>query len=241
MRRWSETAERVAATTKTSEKTTILASYLAGLTPGELPVAAVFLTGRPFPEADQRSLGVGWSGLAGAVLRVAGAPDDTLRAAYDRSSDIATAVTEVLAAAGHAPDPGAAPTLAEVRAAFDAISLAAGAAAKAGILEALLARSDPRTAGAIVKVLGGELRIGLREGLLEAAIAKAFDRPLAEVKRAGMLTGDAGRTALRFPRIVRLRPDRTAAEADTLTAVRAVYEGLQQGAEHLVTASARKS
>ena len=196
MRRWSETAERVAATTKTSEKTTILASYLAGLTPGELPVAAVFLTGRPFPEADQRSLGVGWSGLAGAVLRVAGAPDDTLRAAYDRSSDIATAVTEVLAAAGHAPDPGAAPTLAEVRAAFDAISLAAGAAAKAGILEALLARSDPRTAGAIVKVLGGELRIGLREGLLEAAIAKAFDRPLAEVKRAGMLTGDAGKTAL---------------------------------------------
>ena len=196
MRRWSETAERVAATTKTSEKTTILASYLAGLTPGELPVAAVFLTGRPFPEADQRSLGVGWSGLARAVLRVAGAPDDTLRAAYDRSSDIATAVTEVLAAAGHAPDPGAAPTLAEVRAAFDAISLAAGAAAKAGILEALLARSDPRTAGAIVKVLGGELRIGLREGLLEAAIAKAFDRPLAEVKRAGMLTGDAGKTAL---------------------------------------------
>lgn len=47
--------------------------------------------------------------------------------------------------------------------------------------------------------------------------------------------------ALRFPRIVRLRPDKTAAEADTLTAVRAVYEGLQQGAEHLVTASARKS
>ncbi len=196
MRRWSETAERVAATTKTSEKSTILAAYLAGLTPGELRVAAVFLTGRPFPEADQRSLGVGWSGLARAVLRVAGLPDDTLSAAYDRSSDIATAVTEVLAAAGHAPDPGAAPTLAEVRAAFDAISLAAGAAAKAGILEALLARSDPRTAGAIVKVLGGELRIGLREGLLEAAIAKAFDRPLAEVKRAGMLTGDAGKTAL---------------------------------------------
>ena len=196
MRRWSETAERVAATTKTSEKTTILASYLAGLTSEELRVAAVFLTGRPFPEADQRSLGIGWSGLAGAVLRLAGVPDDTLSAAYDRSSDIATAVTEVLAAAGHAPDPGAAPTLAEVRAAFDAISLAAGAAAKAGILEALLARSDPRTAGAIVKVLGGELRIGLREGLLEAAIAKAFDRPLAEVKRAGMLTGDAGKTAL---------------------------------------------
>ena len=45
-------------------------------------------------------------------------------------------------------------------------------------------------------MLGGELRIGLREGLLEAAIAKAFGRPLDAVKRAGMLTGDVGRTAL---------------------------------------------
>ena len=44
-------------------------------------------------------------------------------------------------------------------------------------------------------MLGGELRIGLREGLLEAAIAKAFGRPLDAVKRAGMLTGDVGRTA----------------------------------------------
>ena len=44
-------------------------------------------------------------------------------------------------------------------------------------------------------MLSGELRIGLREGLLEAAIAKAFDRPLDAVKRAGMLTGDVGRTA----------------------------------------------
>ena len=100
MRRWSETAERVAATTKTGEKTAILAAYLAGLATEELPVAAVFLTGRPFPEADQRSLGLGWSGLAGAVLRTAGADDDALRAAYDRSSDISTAVVEVLEAAG---------------------------------------------------------------------------------------------------------------------------------------------
>jgi DNA ligase-1 len=196
MRRWSETAERVAATTKTGEKTAILAAYLAGLTPEELPVAAVFLTGRPFPEADQRSLGVGWSGIASAVLRMAGADDDALRAAYDRSSDISTAVTEVLEAAGHAPDPAGEPTLVEVRSAFDAIEAASGATAKAAILEELLNRAAPRTAGAIVKVLGGDLRIGLREGLLEAAIAKAFGRTLQAVKRAGMLTGDAGRTAV---------------------------------------------
>ena len=195
MRRWTETAERVASTTKTSEKTAILGEYLAGLSPDELPIAAVFLTGRPFPEADQRSIGVGWAGLGGAVLRVAGADPDAMRRAYDRSSDVATAVGEVLEQAGHAPDPAAEPTLPEVSAAFEAIEAASGAAAKAAILEALIARSSPLTVTGIVKVLSGELRIGLREGLLEAAIAKAFDRPLDEVKRAGMLTGDVGRTA----------------------------------------------
>ena len=196
MRRWAGMAARVAATTRTSEKTGLLAEYLASLDERELEIAAVFLTGRPFPEADQRSIGIGWSGLAGAVLRVSGADEDALRRAYDRSSDVATAVGEVLAAAGHAGDPAGEPTLADVRAAFEAIEAATGTGAKGELLEALLARSSADTAAAIVKVLSGELRIGLREGLLEAAIAKAFDRPLEAVKRAGMLTGDVGRTAL---------------------------------------------
>ena len=189
-------AGRVSATTKTSEKTAILADYLASLAPDELPIAAVFLTGRPFPEVDQRSVGIGWSGIAASVLRVSGADGDALRLAYDRSSDVATAVSDVLATAGHAPDPDGEPTLVEVRQAFERAEAESGAGAKAAILEALLRRASPGTAGAIVKVLGGELRIGLREGLLEAAVAKAFGRPLDAVKRAGMLTGDVGRTAL---------------------------------------------
>ena len=64
------------------------------------------------------------------------------------------------------------------------------------ILATLVARCAPRTAGAVVKVLGGELRIGLREGLVEAAIAHAFHRPAPAVARAVMLTGDLGEAAL---------------------------------------------
>jgi DNA ligase-1 len=195
MRRWSEIAEQVAGTPKTSHKTSILGGYLAGLPVDELPIAALFLTGRPFAEADQRTIGIGWAGISSAVLRVADADPDALRRAYDRSSDVATAVAEVLTETGHPPGVGDEPTLSDVRAAFEAIGAASGPAAKAAILEALLARSSPATAAGIVKVLTGELRIGLREGLLEAAIATAFDRPLDAVKRAGMLTGDVGRTA----------------------------------------------
>ena len=192
MRRWSELAERVAATTRTSEKTALLADYLTDLTPDELPIAVVFLTGRPFPEADQRAAGLGWAAIGTTVTDLAGQPRSALGEAYDRSSDLGMAVADVLSGAGHAPDPRISPSLTDVADAYAAIETASGPAAKSAIMRDLLARADPLTAKYIVKVLGGELRIGLREGLVEAAIAKAFDRRLDDVKWAGMLTGDVG-------------------------------------------------
>ena len=72
MRRWSHLAERVAATTRKSEKTALLADYLRSLTPDELPIAAVFLTGRPFPEADQRATGLGWAAIIRPWTALAG-------------------------------------------------------------------------------------------------------------------------------------------------------------------------
>jgi DNA ligase 1 len=47
----------------------------------------------------------------------------------------------------------------------------------------------------LIKIITGDLRIGLKESLVEEAIAKGFDRPLEAVRRANMLTGDIGETA----------------------------------------------
>src|SRR6478609_5110672 len=105
MRRWSELAERLAATTRTSEKTGLLAEYLRDLTPDELPIAAVFLTGRPFAEADQRAAGLGWSAIATTVTELGGVPRAALAEAYDRYSDLGLAVEDVLKRSGHDPDP----------------------------------------------------------------------------------------------------------------------------------------
>ncbi len=195
MRRWSELAERVAATTRTSEKTGLLADYLRELGADELPIACVFLTGRPFAEADGRATGLGWATIAATVTDVAGVERSALGEAYDRSSDLGKAVADVLESAGHAPDPAASPTLPDVVAAISAMEAASGPSAKAAILAALLRRCEPPTAKHVVKVLSGDLRIGLREGLVEAAIARAFGRGLDAVKWAGMLTGDVGRLA----------------------------------------------
>jgi DNA ligase-1 len=196
MRGWSELAERVGGTTRTSEKTALLARYLAQLSNDELRSAAVFLSGRPFPESDQRAIGLGWSAISTAVTEIAGTTAGALGEAYDRSSDLGKAVADVLGHREEEPDPSGSPGIVEVAAAYAAIEAAAGAAAKAAPFRDLLRRCDCLTAKYVVKVLTGELRIGLREGLLEAAIAEAFERPAAEVQMAGMLTGDVGETAV---------------------------------------------
>jgi DNA ligase-1 len=202
MREWTEVSEAVAATRSTTAKVATVAEYLRRLPTTELEAAVTFLAGRPFGGADERTTGVGWRAVAEAVEELAvesagrtGSSPLSLGAAYDRSSDIGTAVADTLASAGHTAV-GQPPGVSEVQAALGAVAGARGAAAKVALLRALLARCDPATARAVVKVLTGELRIGLRQGHLEAAVAAASGRALADVQWAAMLTGDIGRTAV---------------------------------------------
>ncbi len=214
MRPWAETASGVAATSRTSEKVALLAGYLGPLDPLSLTVACVFFTGRPFPAADPRSAGVGWAAVREAVERVAGAAPGAFGEAYDRSSDPGRAAYDLLATRDaererlgeRVTHPDA--SLPEVQAAFAAIVEARRPAARVDLLAGLLERLDPLPAMYVVKVLSGELRIGLREGLVESAVASAFGRPVAEVRHALMATGDIGEVArlAREDRLSEARP-----------------------------------
>src|SRR5437762_5506548 len=90
-------------------------------------------------------------------------------------------------------------SLAEVEATLEAIRTARGNA-KAKPLEALLRRLDAESARFFIKILSGEMRIGLSEGLVEAAIAEAFGVAVTQVKRIHLVTGDIGETAVRCKR-----------------------------------------
>jgi DNA ligase-1 len=48
----------------------------------------------------------------------------------------------------------------------------------------------------VIKILTGDLRIGLREGLILEGIAAAFDAPIADVRRAAMAAGGVGKVAV---------------------------------------------
>ncbi len=191
---WSATADAVRATTKKLEKMAALAAYFTRLDDDDLVIAARLFAGAPFPRKDERVLAVGWSALTDAVLERSGAGGDDLRASYQRHADLGDVAAEVI---GERPASGEALLLADVSAAFDAIAAATGTQAKRELLRALLGRASAQEARYLVKVASGEPRIGLREGLLEEALARAVGAEREAVGRAHMLTGDIGETALR--------------------------------------------
>lgn len=182
----------VGATQATLEKTRILADYLRSLDDDDLRRAAIFMTGRAFGPSQRRTLGLGWRALSKTITSICGLSDDELDSLFRKHSDLGDWAGEALEGRTLGEDA----SLFEVAATLEAIRTAKGAA-KAAPLEALLRRLDARAARFVVKVIAGEMRIGLSEGLVEAAIAEAFEVPIAQVKRVHLITGDIGETAVR--------------------------------------------
>ncbi|HEU4520538.1 MAG TPA: ATP-dependent DNA ligase, partial [Thermoanaerobaculia bacterium] len=186
---FTRVANEIAATTKKSVKERALADYLVTLDDASLERAVVFFSGAPFPRREQRVTGVGWSTIADAVAEATGKSLDELWEIYPKYADLGDAVAELYG------DAGGTVTLSEVGETFDRISAASGSEKKT-VLVGLLRKLDGQGARFVVKILQNEIRIGLQEGLVESAIAKAFGRELDAVRRANMFTGDIGAAAL---------------------------------------------
>jgi DNA ligase-1 len=182
----------IGSTAATLEKTRILAAYLRSLNDEDLRRAAVFMSGRAFSPSKRRTLGLGWAAVSKAVTSISGLDEDELGRIFRKHSDLGDWAGEALAGRTH-PE---AVTLQAIEEALEAIRTARGAK-KSEPLEQLLQRLDPEAARFFIKIISGELRIGLSEGLVEAAIAEAFEVPITQVKRVHLITGDIGETAVR--------------------------------------------
>jgi DNA ligase 1 len=192
MEAFARTAEAIRATSSKLEKTRLLGEYFSGLDDKTLPLAAIYFTARPFADRDQRKLNLGYAVIRTAVCELAQVDDDVLGESYMRHSDVGDVIEEVLLGHTH-PQPT---SLLDVEQTFIQIYEQRTAKKKAEALRALLDRMTPRQAKYIAKILTGDLRIGLRGGLVEEGIARAFSAPYPDVSRAGMLTGDIGEVAL---------------------------------------------
>ncbi|TMC32115.1 MAG: ATP-dependent DNA ligase [Chloroflexi bacterium] len=191
---WVSTADAVRATTKKLEKMALLGAYLGRLEDADLVIAARLFAGAPFSRKDERVLSVGWSALADVLLERSGKSDADMSASYQRHADLGDVAFELV---GDSPPDGEPLGLVDVETSFAEMAAVRGTSAKRDVLRSVMRRATAGEARYITKVIAGETRIGLREGLLEDAIARAFARDRAAVARANMLTGDIGDAALR--------------------------------------------
>ena len=192
MERFAQVAESIRATSSKLEKTRLLAEYFAALDDATLPLAAVFFTARPFADRDQRKLNLGYAVIRDAICAEAGVDEEALGESYLRHSDIGDVIEEVLQGKTH-PRPT---TLADVFEAFVGAWQARTVKAKTAVMIGLFDRLTPSEAKYMAKILTGDLRIGLRAGLVEEGIARAFKATPPDVSWASMLTGDLGEVAL---------------------------------------------
>ena len=197
---FAEACDAVAATPAKSLKVERLAAYFRSLEPADLAAAARFTAGKPLGAADERKLAIGGRTILAAARRAWSIDDAELTAAYRETGDLGEALGPLLR------EP-AAPSLfrevltpAGLAAILDELASAGGPSAgkkREHACERILraCRTD-REAVYAIKILTGDLRIGLREGLVLDALAAAFEREPAAVRRAAMAAGDAGAVAL---------------------------------------------
>ena len=188
MKELAALCEAIAATTKKLQKTALLADHLKSRPVEEAAVSAVFLSGRAFPVWEETTLQVGGRSLWQMVAELSGRTTKDLEAAYRKHGDLGAAAGEVLP-----PREGGVPLI-EVEKMFRQIAATRGASGKSAMVRDLLTRVSPLEAKYIIKIVTGDLRIGLKESLVEEAIAKAYEATLADVQRANMLLGDLGET-----------------------------------------------
>lgn len=162
-------ARRLEATPRRLEKRALLADFLRALRKDEIAPAVHLIVGRIFAESDERALNVGWA---------------TLRKALEGKRQT-TLLEEPF-------------TVLEVSRAFAGIAAAHGADSvreRRRLLESLLGRVAPEDRDILLRIVFGEMRIGVNEGVMLEGIADAAGVDVEAVRSAHMFLGDLGRVA----------------------------------------------
>jgi DNA ligase-1 len=183
---FAQLCESIAATTKKNEKISLVAGYFRSAPVDAAALAALYLCGRAFPRREERVLSIGFSILLRAVAKISRKDPASLSAVLRYHGDLGAGAEEILR--DHpARSSLSLPQIAEV---FASLAQKRGAGPKQALLEHTLQRLSALEAKYFIKIATSELRIGLKESLVEEAIAKAFEQAPAAVLRANMLMGD---------------------------------------------------
>lgn len=182
-------------------KVDLVASFLSKLDLDEIAPAVRMIIGYVLPTWDQREFEISGTTLFKVLQNLTDISPDEYLDFFNRTGDVGScfkAVLEVKRKPVQRLLFEKPLTILEVYRVLEEIIKATGSGSrrkKERLLESLLSRASPLESKYIVKLIIGERRHGFGEGLMEEAIAKAFNVPSNLVRRANMLISDIGYVA----------------------------------------------
>ena len=180
-----------------------LSDYLCSLNDDHeesLPIAVLFFSNRIFPQGSKFVMNIGFSTIIKVLSEIATLDSNQIQKIYLQHGDIGAiseyAVSKKNVVSLFQQQPL---TLSSIYKRLKEIADTIGSGSskdKKNILKGLLIDSSPPEAKYLIKIINGELRIGLTEGLVEIAISKAFHQDLRYVRDAMLISGDISKVVL---------------------------------------------
>jgi DNA ligase-1 len=191
---FSHVNDAAGATTKKLAKQATLAEYFRRLEDDDLRRAVRYCAGRVFPVTQDRAINVGGALVSDVVLDILRVDPRVYSEAIIQSGEIGEALGKLWPAP---TDNGKPLKLEDLSDAFEDVSRTGQFENKRRILRELFSRcAHPREATYLAKIIFGDLRTGVQEGVLQAAVAQAFGNTLSEIHRAQLLVGDLDEVAV---------------------------------------------
>ena len=196
--------EKIQSSTSKNTKVNILSEYLTKLSSESLPIATRFFGGRIFPKGSALSLNLGFTTIMNTLCEIAEVTASDIQQIYLKYGDLGK-LAEYAITKKHTvplfqqPEGQSLLTLPYIFSTLKKIADIEGAGSnkdKKKNFAGLLISCSPTEGKYLIKIINGEMRIGLVEGLVELAIAKAFNYQTKDVREAMLVSGDIGHVSL---------------------------------------------
>jgi DNA ligase 1 len=196
--------EKVRQNASKNAKVAAIAEYLLQLGHDDdnntsLAAAMLFMSGAIFPKGSGLTLNVGFNTIMWSLSEIGHLEPEEIQKIYLKHGDMGALAEYVVSKRQQSPLVAQQLLLPDLHDQLRKIADATGfgaAGAKRKVLTGLLINCSPLEAKYLIKIVTGELRVGVVEGLVELAIAKAFERDVHAVRQAMLLSGDIGQVAL---------------------------------------------
>ena len=164
---WCGTVDAVRRATEPGEKSALLGAYFEAVAEETIAPAARYFAGKILPPDDPRTIGVGWSLMVDAIQELTRISPDEFRARYATDGDLGDVAAEAFA--GRLPSGIA---VVDIEAWANELANARDTETRRALVRDMLARLSALEARYIVKLMGGELEIGLTEAQIQEAVAQ---------------------------------------------------------------------